>query len=175
MKKLVERYIRLVDAVNEKMKYVGLLYVPMALIMIWEVFSRFILNRPTTWAWDVNTQIQVFTGVMSGGYCLLLRGHVRMDILYSRWRKRTQASTDIATSVLHFLFLGVITYQLIDIAKESVLSREAQEGLLHAPLYPLRVLMAVGAALFLLQILAELFRNILVLVVKQENQRALDH
>ena len=172
MKKLAERYIRIVDVLNEQMKYVGLLYVPMTLIMIWEVISRFVFNKPTKWAWDINVQIQVLTAVMAGGYCLLHKGHVRMDIFYGYFSPRKKAWTDIATSFLHFLFLGVITYQLFDIAWEAVLKREVHEGFLHAPLYPLRVLMAIGAALFLLQIVAELLRNILLLALKKNGPAA---
>lgn len=163
MRKLAERYICLVDAVNERMKLVGVLFVIMTFIMTYEVVARFVFNAPTKWAWDINIQILCFVAIMSGGYTLLHRGHVRMDLFYGRWSAKRRAGVDLATAFLPMAFCGLLLVESLDLAEESIAVREVADGLLHAPLYPLRVAMVVGVCLLLLQVLRDVLSNLLLI------------
>lgn len=47
--------LRYIDAINECTgKGVGFLIIPITLIITLEVILRYVFNRPTIWAWDVN-------------------------------------------------------------------------------------------------------------------------
>ena len=163
MKKLALRYVHLVDTVNEKARFLGVLYVIMTFVMAYEVVARFVFNAPTKWAWDVNIQLLCFTVIMSGGYTLLHKGHVRMDLFYSRWSARKRAWVDLSTSFLPIVFCSLLLMESFDLARESIALREVDEGLLHAPLYPLRVAVVFGIFLFLAQVLAEVLRSLLII------------
>ncbi len=161
MRNLAERYIRFVDAINGGAKVFGVLFVLMTFIMTYEVIARFLFNAPTKWAWDINVQILCFIVIMSGGYTLLQKGHVRMDLFYDRWSARRRAWVDLSTSFLPLVFCGLLLVESFDLARESVALREVAEGLLHAPLYPLRVAIVVGVLLLLLQVVRDVLKNLL--------------
>jgi len=162
MKKAAEAFIRIVDSVNEKARFLGILFVVMTLIMSYEVVARFVFNAPTIWAWDVNTQLLCFIVILSGGYTLAHKGHVRMDMFTSRWSARRRAWVDLATSFLPLIFCGLLLIESYELAAESVALREVGEGLLHAPIYPLRVAVVLGILLFLAQVLADVLRSLLL-------------
>jgi TRAP-type mannitol/chloroaromatic compound transport system permease small subunit len=103
---------------------------------------------------------------MSGGYTLLRKGHVRMDLFYARWSPRRRAWVDLLTSFLPLVFCGLLLLESYDLARESVALREVAEGLLHAPLYPLRVAIVLGILLLLLQVVRDVLSNLLLITQK---------
>lgn len=67
----------------------------------YEVFVRYVLNAPTSWALDVSFIMYGTLFMMGGAYTLSHDGHVRGDFLYRLWSPRTQAKVEL---VLYFLF-----------------------------------------------------------------------
>jgi TRAP-type mannitol/chloroaromatic compound transport system permease small subunit len=77
----------------------------------YEVFVRYVLNAPTSWALDVSYIMYGSLFMMGGAYTLSRGGHVRGDFLYRLWSPRTQARVEL---VLYFLFFfpGVLALVL---------------------------------------------------------------
>ena len=48
----------------------------------WEVFSRYVLDNPRAWAFDVMIMMYGTLFMMAGAYTLAKNGHVRGDVLY---------------------------------------------------------------------------------------------
>ncbi|WP_029356495.1 TRAP transporter small permease subunit [Bosea sp. 117] len=71
------------------------------LAITYEVFRRYVLRDPTTWAYDVSLMLYGALFMMAGAYTLSRNGHVRGDFLYRKWAPRAQAKCDL---VLYFLF-----------------------------------------------------------------------
>src|SRR5918994_3286108 len=69
----------------------------------YEVFVRYVLNAPTTWAFDMSYITYGALFLMTGAYALSRNGHVRGDVLYRFWRPRVQASMDLALYFIFFL------------------------------------------------------------------------
>jgi len=67
----------------------------------YEVFVRYALGSPTSWALDVSFIMYGTMFMMGGAYTLAKNGHVRGDFLYRTWKPRTQARVDLT---LYFLF-----------------------------------------------------------------------
>jgi TRAP-type mannitol/chloroaromatic compound transport system permease small subunit len=82
------------------------LIILMTLGMSYEVFVRYLLNRPTAWALDVSFIMYGTLFMMGGAYTLSRGGHVRGDFLYRLWAPRTQATVDLVLYIL-FFFPGV--------------------------------------------------------------------
>ena len=59
----------------------------------YEVFVRYVLNNPTSWAFDFSYLMYGALFFMAGAYTLSRDGHVRGDFLYRMWRPRMQASS----------------------------------------------------------------------------------
>ncbi len=137
-------------------------------LLILEVVRRYFLNSPTVWAGELT---QMFFGayvVLSGGYILASGGHVNVDILYSRLSRKTQAKLDIITSFLFFMFCVMMVYYGGSLAWESLSTFERSQSAWNPPIYPIKLMIPLGAGLLLLQGAAKLIRDILI-VVKGED------
>lgn len=75
-----------------------------------EVFMRYVLVNPTSWAFDVTYIMYGALFMMAGAYTLSRDGHVRADFLYRLWKPRTQAILEL---VLYFLFFFPGVFALI--------------------------------------------------------------
>ena len=69
----------------------------------YEVFVRYVLRAPTTWAFDFSYIIYGALFLMAGAYTLSRNGHVRADVVYRLWKPRTQATMDLVLYILFFL------------------------------------------------------------------------
>jgi TRAP-type mannitol/chloroaromatic compound transport system permease small subunit len=67
----------------------------------YEVFVRYILNNPTSWAFDMSYILYGGLFIMSGAYALSRNSHVRGDVFYRLWPTRWQAGVEL---VLYFIF-----------------------------------------------------------------------
>ena len=69
----------------------------------YEVFVRYVLRAPTTWAFDFSYITYGALFLMAGAYTLSRNGHVRADVVYRLWKPRTQASVDLVLYIIFFL------------------------------------------------------------------------
>lgn len=69
--------------------------------MAYEVFVRYMLRDPTSWAFDISYMMYGTLFMMAGAYTLSRDGHVRGDVLYRLWKPKTQATIEL---ILYFFF-----------------------------------------------------------------------
>ena len=96
------------------------LIVALTLHISWEVYSRYVLDNPRAWAFDVMIMLYGTLFMMAGAYTLAQNGHVRGDVVYGFLTPRTQAALDLTLYIVFFL-PGVIalTYAGYTYAAES--------------------------------------------------------
>lgn len=135
------------------------LIVGLTLLISWEVYSRYILNKPHAWALDVQIMMYGTLFMLAGAYTLAKNNHVRGDVLYGFFRPRTQAWIDFILYVLFFL-PGIIalTYAGWTFANESLAIREQTFSADSLPLYPFKFVIPLAGALLLLQGIVEIVR-----------------
>jgi TRAP-type mannitol/chloroaromatic compound transport system permease small subunit len=167
MRASLQWFVGVVDKINEKMRFAGLVMLIMAFIMTYEVVARYVFNAPTKWAWDINSQLLCLIIVVAGGYAQLHKTHIRVDVIYSLWSDRKKAMVDFFTSFLPLLFLGFLLYSTGVMAKRAVQRLECAPTYFAPPIYPLKVLMVVGVSLFLLQVIADIIRNYLAITARK--------
>jgi TRAP-type mannitol/chloroaromatic compound transport system permease small subunit len=128
-------------------------------LIVWEVYSRYVLNEPHAWALDAQIMLYGTLFMMAGAYTLAKNGHVRGDVLYGFFQPRTQATIDL---VLYLLFFvpGVIalTFAGWTYASESLAIREQTFSAVALPLYPFKFVIPVAGGLLLLQGVVEIVR-----------------
>jgi TRAP-type mannitol/chloroaromatic compound transport system permease small subunit len=148
----------------------------LSMAVTYEVFVRYALNAPTTWAFDFSYITYGALFLMSGAYALARNGHVRGDFVYRTWRPRTQATVDLVLFVLFFLpGVCALVYSGWNYAAMSVRFREVSifspAGI---PVFPLKVLIPVAGTLLLIQGFAEIIRCILCIQTGAWPQRLHD-
>lgn len=128
----------------------------------YEVFVRYVLDDPTSWAFDFSYLMYGALFFMAGAYTLSRGGHVRGDFIYRMWRPRTQGIMELSLYIL-FFFPGVLAlviagwqygYEAFKIREVSV---NSPAGI---PVWQLKFLIPFGAGLLVLQGIAEVLRCI---------------
>jgi len=143
---------RVIDAVTEKIgRAISLIALPIMLMIAVEVVARYVFNSPTRWAWPLSTHLFGVLALFGGAYALLHGRHIRVDVLYERFGSRLKRISSVLTLVCFLLFIGLLVWQGYVMAEMSVGSREVIRGIVHFPVYPLKILVPVAALLFLLQ------------------------
>jgi TRAP-type mannitol/chloroaromatic compound transport system permease small subunit len=142
----------------------------------YEVFVRYVLGAPTTWAFDISYITYGALFLMAGAYGVSRNSHVRADVLYRFWRPRVQATMDLVLYILFFLPAVVaFIYSGWGYAAMSIRFREVSIfSPAGVPVFPLKTLIPVTGVLLLLQGLAEIIRCILCIRSNEWPQRLHD-
>jgi TRAP-type mannitol/chloroaromatic compound transport system permease small subunit len=160
----VSRFLLFVDTLSTWVgKCAGWLILVLTLAVSYEVFVRYALGAPTTWAYDVSYMTYGALFLLAGAYTLARNGHVRGDMLYRLWKPRTQAMLDLVLYVL-FFFPGILAliYSGYEFARMSWMFQEKSIfSPAGAPIFPLKTLIPLTGLLLLLQGVAEVIRCIL--------------
>ena len=127
-----------------------------------EVFLRYLFNAPTVWTNELTQLIFGVYAVLSGGYLLVYRGHVNVDLFYGMFSRRGQAIVDVFTSVLFFVFVLALLYFGIDMARDSMSNWETSFSAWNPPIWPVKLCIPLGAALLLLQGIVKLLEDIAI-------------
>ncbi len=159
-KSKVEYSLHYIDLINDWAgKMFSFAFIPLTLIAVFEVVSRYIFNRPTVWAWDINIQLLAIITMFGGGYTLLKGEHVIVDIFVNRISLRKRAVIDSITGLLILFAVGVLVWEATQMGWESFLRRETLPSIWQPAIYPLKMTVPIGALLLFLQGLAMFIRN----------------
>lgn len=136
------------------------LIVALTLMISWEVFSRYMLDNPHPWAFDVMIMMYGTLFMMAGAYTLSKAGHVRGDVLYGFFRPRTQATIDLILYIVFFLpGVFALTYAGYHYAAESWAVNEHSNVTAEGPpIYPFKMMLPLAGAFLLAQGIVEIIR-----------------
>jgi TRAP-type mannitol/chloroaromatic compound transport system permease small subunit len=166
----MKKFLKFIDRMNELIgKAISFLILVLIIVIVYEIFVRYILNSPTIWAHEVSQMVYGAYVILLGGYLQQRKGHVNVDILYLRFKPRTRAMIDLFTWLLFFAFCGVILVKGGEMAWDSFLYRETDPTAFAPPIYPLKMLIPLGALLLLLQGLVKYIGDIKLAVTGKED------
>ena len=137
--------------------------VALTLLISWEVFSRYALDAPHAWAFDVMIMFYGTLFMMAGAYTLSVNGHVRGDVLYGFFKPRTQATLDLILYILFFI-PGVVAlvwagyYYAADSWRINEHSNVTADG---PPIYPFKTVIPIAGAFLLMQGIVEIVRCVI--------------
>jgi TRAP-type mannitol/chloroaromatic compound transport system permease small subunit len=138
------------------------LIVALTFMISWEVFSRYVLDNPHAWAFDVMSMMYGSLFMMAGAYTLSKNGHVRGDVLYGFFPPRLQAWLDLTLYILFFI-PGVVAlaYAGYGFAAESwAINEHSNITADGPPVYPFKTILPIAGAFLLAQGLVEIVRCI---------------
>ena len=129
----------------------------------YEVFVRYVLRDPTSWAFDISYMMYGTLFMMAGAYTLARDGHVRGDVLYRLWKPKTQA---IIEMILYFLFFfpGILALVFAgwEYSQESWFYGELSVmSPANVPIFQFKTIIPIAGGLLLLQGAAQVCRCIL--------------
>lgn len=155
----------LISALNHRLGafFISYLALLMAFILLYEIIARYLFSAPTIWAPELAQLLFGAYVMLSGGYLLAHKGHVNVDLIHNRFSPRGRAAVNLLTSFLFFAFLSVLLLEGWTMARESVAMMETSSSAWNPPIWPLKLTIPLGAALILLQGLADMLVDLDVL------------
>ncbi len=150
-----------IDAVNE---WVGktITYFPLAIaaIFLFEVISRYFFGTTNYWVMETGIFIFIAYAFLAGGYVFLHKRHIVMDFFSTRFPPKVSLAIDMLTFLCVLGFVGLLLWQSVEMAWWSWQVQERTLSMWEPVLYPVKIAMAIGFFLFLLQGLAGFIRTL---------------
>ena len=128
----------------------------MMLTVIFDVVARLAFRAPTLWVIDINEYMLVYLTFIPAAWILLKDGHVKVEILISRFHPRTQRVTGFITDLMGLLYCVILTWQGWLVAWGAFQHDYRFSTALSAPQFPVFVIIPIGSAWLSLAFLARL-------------------
>lgn len=191
MNRFLLGYVRRVDGFNRRLGRLMMygLFVMMG-ILLWSSISKTFF-RPSLWTLEMAQFALTAYYILGGPYSLQLGSNVRMDLLYGSWSPRTKtwvdafsvfalifylcvllygAVTSAAYALGHFgdrpfAFFGQLGWAFVtggpDAVAEATGHLERSYSSWRPYMWPIKLVMALGIFLMLLQAVSEFFKDLL--------------
>jgi len=130
-----------------------------------DVILRYIFNRPISGAYEVIEYMMAILIPFGLAYCALQGGHVSVDLLVSRFRKKIQLIISTITTLFCLILFVLITWQNVIYIKEHF-EANLTSAVLLIPVYPFVAAVAIGSAALCLVLVLD-FLNYLSEVVEK--------
>jgi TRAP-type mannitol/chloroaromatic compound transport system permease small subunit len=129
------------------------LVVPLIVATCYEVFSRYVLNAPTIWAFELGYMATGAHFLLGAAYTLREEGHIRIDILYTHFSPRTKAWVDVFGFLLLLLPASWwLTWALWEYAIDAYRTGEfSGQSAWNPVIWPFRMVFFSGVALLSVQ------------------------
>jgi TRAP-type C4-dicarboxylate transport system permease small subunit len=166
MKVIISRSQKVLLTITDKVNLVGqVILLLLVLLIIVDVVMRRVFNSPLSGTLEVSEIMLVVVVFTSVAYCGIRKGHVSIDALTSRFRRRTQAVIDSITGifgVIVFITMGCGSFVL----GLNLLKTHRITGMLPIPIYPFSFIVGIGSLLLALVLLVQLAETILKVLKK---------
>jgi TRAP-type mannitol/chloroaromatic compound transport system permease small subunit len=141
---------------------------PLIVATVYEVFSRYVLNAPTLWAYEIGYMAMGTNFLLGTALTLRDGGHIRIDVLYSHFAPKTKAVIDLLGLLILLLPISAwLTLHLWGYAYQAYLSGETTGASAWNPVvWPFRMVFFAGFAMLTLQALAEVIKTFYLLAGK---------
>lgn len=129
-------------------------------ILLFESISRTIFDLPHIWVVELAQFTMAAYYLLGGGYSMILKGHVRMDLLYGHWSPKRQALADSLTTPFLIFYLVVLLIGAYSSIEYAVEYGQRNRSAWAPYMAPIKIIMGVGVLLMLLQAIATFFKDL---------------
>ena len=160
--RVLGKVFHIIDMISEwSGKLVSLLILPLIAFIVYDVLMRYVFNAPTDSAHELSYLMFGTLWIIGGAFALQQKSHVKMEIIYNRLPLRRRAIIDLITAPLFFVFIGILLWKGWDLAWSSVLRLEHSNSFWSPPIYPVKMMIPLGAFLLLLQGVVRFIRDVI--------------
>ena len=151
----------IIDAINQRIgRIFAWILLPMICLTAFEVFSRYVLNHPTVWAWELIVQIWGLMLMACGGYCYWKGGFVRVDVAYNNFPQKMKYTIGIVTAILALVCMALVFKFGWNLFYASFQRNERISSVWGSPMWTIRFWVPLGSGLMFLQAISELIKNV---------------
>ncbi len=131
----------------------GLLIVAIAALSTFNIASRYLFKSPVVWADEICEYLLLISVFLTLPLSWREDQHVRVDILYSRWKKKWRARANLLFSVWALIFSAALVWYGFLQARYALIQGETSISSSEIPTYPILFFIPIGAFLLSIQII----------------------
>ena len=155
----------LIQAIENISKLSGriasMLVLPLVLAMVFEVFSRYLFNAPTIWAFEISYMMMGTIFLFGLSYALQQGQHVNVDFIHQRLHPRMIGAID---AIAYFFLTGMLVWMTMTLTKNAMDVYRTGEGsglsAWNPQIWPYRIIYVIGFAAFALQAFGKFLENL---------------
>lgn len=132
----------------------GTFFAALVLVVLLQIFCRYLLNSPLTWADELARYLFVWVAFLGASTAVKRRSHTRFSVLLGRLPERGQKILVIAGNTSLLPFLAILIYQGSDLALRALEVRTPGLGI---PFFFVTLSMPISGVLMM-------FRSLIVIV-----------
>lgn len=82
--------------------------IALVVCVVWQVFSRYVLNQPSTLTDELARFLMIWVGLLGAAYTVGAQRHLSIELLFMSINKRKQALLSLFINLLIFSFAGSV-------------------------------------------------------------------
>lgn len=152
------------NAIDHFSRFSGLavsqLYLLCALVTVYEVFMRYVLNAPTQWAFEVVMVLCATAWMLSAGYITFHKRHIGITVIYLMVDDNKRWWLDLSAMAVGVVALFLLASDTLQQSLEAidVVERAGSSFNSPAPML-LKMALTFGSLIYLIQLLVNLKRH----------------
>ncbi len=155
--------VRLIDRFTDTTgTWVAWLNLPLVIVVSIEVFSRYLMDAPTIWSFDLTYMLYGTIFMLGAAYALHQGAHNRTDFFLEKWSIRTKGIID-STAYIVFFFPSIFVFLLVS-GSEGWYAFEIGETSEQTPwrpiLWPYKMVVPLTCLLLLVQGVSETIKSV---------------
>jgi TRAP-type mannitol/chloroaromatic compound transport system permease small subunit len=148
----------------------ALLILPLTFALVYEVFSRYVLNHPTLWAYEISYMVMGTLFMLGMANALRLKQHVSVDIVTLHLSVKTIAYLRTVFYLALIPLMFWLTWELAHYTYEAFARHERSGRSAWNPvMWPVYTSWFIGFLLLALQLISELLKNLLIITTGKEH------
>ena len=161
MPKAVKVFVRSVDKINTVVGIFSMYLVfAMIAILLYEPIARNLFGISSIWAVETAQFTMAAYYLLGGGFSMILKGHVRMDLVYGRWSDKKKARMDVFSGLFMIFYLVFLLYGAYSSIEYAVMYGQKNRSAWAPYMAPIKIIMGTGVLLMLLQAIATFFKDL---------------
>lgn len=136
----------------------GVCLIAMALIMSYEIGSRYLFNAPTAWATEISAYLLVAVVFFGLAAAQQNNSHVQVEIWIDRISRKSRVMTELISQWIGLSFISVTAWQMASFNFREYKNGTRDWGLLSTPQWIPELPVTVGLFIFVSAVLVDLYR-----------------
>ena len=162
---VLRSFLHVIDTISEWTGNItAYLIAFMIFTLLYEITARYLFNAPTLWAHEISRHFYGAHFMLGGAYALLHGNHVLTDVIVGNLPSRKRAIVDAIFWMIFFFYIIIMLWKGGEMAWVAVQRMETTQTVFRSPVWPVKLTIPIGAALILMQGLAQFIRYIITAV-----------
>ncbi|MEH0758509.1 TRAP transporter small permease [Vibrio sp. 16] len=132
----------------------------LALTVAFEVFSRYVLGKPTIWAYDVSLFLFGYIAALGGALAQQNKAHINVDVFYLSVSMRVRSLFNLVSYSLAIFFLSVVLMMALGKFEEAMEFNYRRQSEWAPSMAHFWVMMMVACGAFIVQFTSDMLQDL---------------